>query len=155
MDNAKSITTPMATTTKLDKDDDGKSVDEKVYRGMIGSLLYLTASRPDIMHSVCVCARFQANPKESHLVAVKRILRYLVGTNKLCLIYPMHDSFDLKGYSDADYGGCYIDRKSTSGTVTFLGSSIISWGSKKQATVALPTTESEYIAASLVYSQLL
>ena len=117
---------------------------------MIGSLLYLTASRPNIMHSVCVCARFQANPKESHLVAVKRILLYLIGTSKLYLIYPMFDSFDLKGYSDAYYGGCSIDRKSTSGTATFLGSSIISWGSKKQATIALSTTESEYIAAALV-----
>ncbi|KAK9671145.1 hypothetical protein RND81_12G009200 [Saponaria officinalis] len=155
MEKAKAISTPMATTTKLEKDENGKPVDQTVYRGMIGSLLYLTASRPDIVQSVCVCAIFQADPKESHLIAVKRILRYLICTEKLYLFYPMFDNFDLKGYSDADYGGSSIDRLSTSGTATFLGSSIISWGSKKQATVALSTTESEYIASSLVCSQLL
>ncbi|KAK9756596.1 hypothetical protein RND81_01G108200 [Saponaria officinalis] len=106
MEKAKGISTPMATSTKLDKDEDGKPVDEAVYRGMVGSLLYLTNSRSDIMQSVCLCARFQANPKESHFIAVKRILRYLIDTEKLYLFYLMFDNFDLKGYSDADYGGC-------------------------------------------------
>ena len=80
LEGCKKISTPMATSTKLDADEAGKAVDQKTYRGMIGSLLYLTASRPDIQFSVCLCARFQANPKESHLIAVKRIFRYLSKT---------------------------------------------------------------------------
>jgi hypothetical protein len=88
---------------------------------MIGSLLYLCASRPDIMLSVCMCARFHVDPKEIHLRAVKRIMRYLVYTPKFWLWYPKGSTFDLIGYSDADYVGCKIDRKSTSGTCQFLG----------------------------------
>jgi len=88
MDSAKPMNTPMSSTIQLDKDPSGKSVDQKRYRGMIGSLLYLTASRPDIMFSVCLCARFQADPKESHLTAIKRILRYLLGTPNLGIWYP-------------------------------------------------------------------
>lgn len=114
---------------------------------MIGSLLYLTASRLDIMFSVCLCARFQSCPKESHLTAVKRILRYLVGTTALGLFYPRNTSFDLVGYSDADFAGCRLDRKSTSGTCHFLGHSLISWHSKKQNSIALSTAEAEYVAA--------
>jgi hypothetical protein len=110
-----------------DLDTGGKSVDQKVYQSMIGSLLYLCASRPDIMLSVCMCARFQANPKEVHLRAVKRILRYLVYTPKFGLWCPKGSTFDLIGYSDADWAGCKIDRKSTSGTCQFLGRSLVSW----------------------------
>jgi uncharacterized membrane protein YciS (DUF1049 family) len=155
MENAKPASTPMATTTKLGKDEDGTSVDESMYRGMIGSLLYLTASRPDIMFSVCLCARFQSAPKESHLIAVKRILRYLIGTKELYLWYPLECNFDLIGYSDADYAGSLVDRKSTSGMATFLGPCIVAWASKKQNTVALSTAESEYISAAQLCSQLL
>jgi hypothetical protein len=124
--NAKAYGTPMSPSTKLDKDEKGKPVDVKLYRGMIGSLLYLTASRPDIMFSVCLCARFQSCPKESHLIAVKRIFRYLLGTIDLELWYPKSNSFDLISYTDADFAGCKIDRKSTSGTCHFLGHSLIS-----------------------------
>jgi hypothetical protein len=113
MKNAKPIKTPMGTNGHLDLDTGGKYVDQKVYRSMIGSVLYLCASRPDIMLSVCICARFQANPKEIHLRAMKRIMRYLVYTR---LWYPKGSTFDLIGYSDADYAECKIDRKSTSGT---------------------------------------
>jgi hypothetical protein len=116
MKNAKPIKTPMGTNGHLDLDTGGKSIDEKVYRSMIGSLLYLCASRPDIMLSVCMCARFQAKPKEIHLRAMKRIMRYLVYTPKFGLWYPKGSTFDLIGYSDADYAGCKIDRKSTSET---------------------------------------
>jgi hypothetical protein len=116
MKNAKSIKTPMGTNGHLDLDTGGKSVDQKVYRSMIGSLLYLCASRPDIMLFVCMCARFQANPKEVHFRAMKRIMRYLVYTPKFGLWYPKGSTFDLIRYSDADYVGCKIDRKSTSGT---------------------------------------
>ncbi|XP_074266867.1 secreted RxLR effector protein 161-like [Silene latifolia] len=150
MEKARSMSTPMASTTKLVKDEEGKSVDETTYRGMIGSLLYLTASRPDIMFSVCICARFQSCPTESHMTAVKRILRYLVGTSKLYLWYPIDRNFDLKGYSDQTMR-VFIDRKSTSGIATFVGPCIISWASKKQNSVALSTAESEYIAAALRY----
>src|SRR5688500_19877219 len=105
----------METNGHLDLDTGGKSLDQKVYRSMIGSLLYLCASRPDIMLSVCMCARFQSDPKESHLTTVKRILRYLAYTTKFGLWYPRGSTFDLIGYSDADWAGCKINRKSTSG----------------------------------------
>ena len=116
MENSKEAKTPMSTNTKLDKDENGIDVDQKMYRGMIGSLLYLTASRLDIMFSVCLCVKYQAAPKESHLIAVKRIFRYLHGTTELGLFYPKNTNLELIGYSDADYAGCKTDRKSTSRT---------------------------------------
>ena len=112
--------TPMATTTKLDQDDPGKCVDIKSYRGMIGSLLYLNASKPDIMFSTCLCARFQANPKESHLISVKHIFIYLKGTPNLGIWYPKGRGFDLVGYTNSDFAGCRIDQNSTSGSCQFL-----------------------------------
>jgi hypothetical protein len=122
---------------------------------MIGSLLYLCASRPNIMLSICMCARFQSNPRECHLVAVKRILRYLVSTPCFRIWYPKGSTFDLIGYSDSDYVGCKDDRKSTSGTCQFLGRSLVSWSSKKQTSVALSTVEAEYVAAGQCSAQLL
>ncbi|WVZ80762.1 hypothetical protein U9M48_028215 [Paspalum notatum var. saurae] len=152
MENTKPVKTPMTTKGHLDpyEGDKGKSIDQKLYRSMIGSLLYLCASRTDIMLSVCMCARFQANPKESHLVAVKRILRYLVHTPWL-----VGSTFDLLGYSDSDHAGCKVDRKSTSGTCQFLGRSLVSWSSKKQNSVALSTAEAEYVAVGACCAQLL
>ncbi|XP_072149570.1 secreted RxLR effector protein 161-like [Setaria viridis] len=155
MENAKPIKTPMPTNGHLDLNEDGKSVDQKVYQSMIGSLLYLCASRPNIMLSVCMCARFQANPKECHLMAVKRILRYLVHTPNLSLWYPKGSTFNLLGYFDLDYAGCKVDRKSTSGTCQFLGRSLVSWSSKKQNSIALSTAEAEYVAAGACCAQLL
>jgi hypothetical protein len=155
MKNAKPMKTPMGTNGHLDLDSGGKSVDQKVYRSMIGSLLYLCASRPDIMLSICMCARFQANPKEVHLRAMKRIMRYLVYTPKFGLWYPKGSTFDLIGYSDADYAGCKIDRKSTSGTCQFLGRSLVLWASKKQNSVALLTAKAEYIVVGHCCAQLL
>jgi hypothetical protein len=152
--NAKPIKTPIGTNGHLDLGTGGKSVDQKVYWSMIGSLLYLCASRPDIMLSVCMCARFQANSKEIHHRAMKRIIRYLVYTPKFGW-YPKGSTFDLIGYSDADYGGCKIDRKSTSGACQFLGRSLVSWASKKQNSVALSTDEAEYVAAGHCCAQLL
>jgi hypothetical protein len=154
MKNGKPIKTPMGTNGNLDLDMRGKSVDQKVYWSMIGSLLYLCASRPDIMLSVCMCASFQANPKEVYLRAVKRIMRYLVCTPKFGLWYPKGSTFDLIGYSDADWAGCKIDRKSTSGTCQFLGRSMVSWASKKNS-VAPSTAEAEYIAIGHCCAQLL
>jgi hypothetical protein len=107
------------------------------------------------MLSVCMCARFQSDPKECHLVAVKRILRYLVATPCFGIWYPKGSTFDLIGYSDSDYAGCKVDRKSTSGTCQFLGRSLVSWSSKKQTFVALSTGEDEYVAAGLCCAQLL
>jgi hypothetical protein len=155
MKDVKPIMTPMGTNGHLDLDTEGKSVHQKVYRSMIGSLLYLCASRPDIMLSVCMCARFQADPKEVHLRAMKRIMRYLVHTSKFGLWYPKGSSFHLIGYSDADWAGCKIDRKSTSGTCQFLGRSLVSWASKKQNSVALSTSKAEYITAGHCCAQLL
>jgi hypothetical protein len=155
MKDAKPVKTPMGTDGHVDLNKGGKSVDQKAYRSMIGSLLYLCASRPDIMLSVCMCARYQSDPKECHLVAVKRILRYLVSTPCFGIWYPKGSTFDLIGYSDSDYAGCKVDRKSTSGTCQFLGRSLVSWSSKKQTSVALSTAEAEYVAAGQCCAQLL
>ncbi|KAI3702729.1 hypothetical protein L6452_28481 [Arctium lappa] len=125
------------------------------YRSMIGSLMYLTASRPDIMFPVCVCARFQVRPKQSHYQAVKRIFRYLKGQPRLGLWYPHDSSFDLLAYLDSDLGGANLDRKSTSGGCQFLGARLVSWQCKKQTTVSTSTTEAEYITAASCCSQIL
>jgi hypothetical protein len=126
MEEYKPIKTLMPSNGHLDLDEGGKPVDQTLYHSMIGSLLYLTASRPDIMFSVCMCARFQACPKEPHLSAVKIILRYLKHTPSIGLWYPKGARFQLVGYSDSDYAGCKIDRKSTSGGCHLLGRSLVS-----------------------------
>jgi hypothetical protein len=145
MDMAKPIKTPMGTNGHLDLDMGGKSVDQMVYHSIIGSLLYLCSSRPDIMLSVCIYARFQVAPKECHMRAVKRIMRYLVLTPNLGLWYLKGSHFDIIGYSDADYAECKVDRKSTSGTYQFLGRSLVSWSSKKQNSIALSMAKAEYV----------
>jgi hypothetical protein len=155
MADSKPIKTPMALNGHLDLNEEGKSVDQKVFRSMIGFLLYLCASRPDIMLSVCMCARFHANSKECHLMAVKRIFRYLVYTPNLGLWYPKGSTFDLLGYSDSDYAGCKVDRKSTTGSCQFIGWSLVSWSSKRQNSVALSTAEAEYVAVGACCAQLL
>ncbi|XP_075079875.1 secreted RxLR effector protein 161-like [Nicotiana tabacum] len=136
-------------------DEIGSPVNQTMYRGIIGSLLYLTSSRHDIVFSVGLCARFQPNPKESHLKDAKRILRYLKGTQDLVLYYPSGDSFNLIGYADTDYASHLMDRKSTSGMAHFLRSCLISWGTRKQNSVALSTAEAEYVAAASSCAQLL
>ncbi|KAI3814270.1 hypothetical protein L1987_19020 [Smallanthus sonchifolius] len=127
----------------------------QLYRGMIGSLMYLTASRPDILFDVYLCSRFQSQPKESHMIAVKRIFRYLKGKPRLGLWYSKQQSFDFKAYTDSDYGGCKLDRKSTSGGCQFLGDRPVSWQCKKQSTVSVSTCEAEYITAVSGCSQIL
>ena len=116
----------MATSTYLDLDEKGKSVDELKYRGMIGSLLYLIAIRPDIMLSVFLCSMYQANLKESHLTVVKRIIKYLKCTTNVGLWYPKGTSLSVISFLDFDFPGCKLDRKSTSGTCHLLGSSLVS-----------------------------
>jgi hypothetical protein len=123
MKDAKPAKTPMGTNGHINLNKGGKFFDQKVYRSMIGPLFYLCASRLDIMLSVCMCARYQSDPKECHLVAVKRILRYLVSTPCFGIWYPKGSTFDLIGHSDSNYVGCKVDRKSTSGTCQFLGRS--------------------------------
>ncbi|GJU01735.1 retrovirus-related pol polyprotein from transposon TNT 1-94 [Tanacetum coccineum] len=121
LEESKPMKTPMSSDTKLTKDKECESVDSTKYQGMIGSLLYLTASRPDIMFSVCLCARFQEAPKTSHLEAVKRIFRYIKGTTHLGLWYPKGTGIEIVVYADSDHAGDYVDRKSTSGICTFVG----------------------------------
>ncbi|GJT86883.1 putative ribonuclease H-like domain-containing protein [Tanacetum coccineum] len=139
--DVKTASIPMETQKLLLKDEDGEEVDVHLYRSMIGSLMYLTSLRPDIMFAVCACARYQANPKISHLHAIKRIFRYLKGQPKLGLWYPKDSTFDLIAYTDSDYVGASLDRKSTIGGCQFLGSILISWQCKKQIVVANSTTE--------------
>nr|GFA12841.1 hypothetical protein [Tanacetum cinerariifolium] len=115
------VPTPMVEQAKLKLNLDGKPVDHTDYRSMIGSLMYVTSSRPDIMFATCMCARYQDNPNEHHVSAVKRIFRYFKGTINLGLWYPKDYGFDLTAYSDADHAVCHLDRKSTSGSVQFLG----------------------------------
>lgn len=153
--DAKPIDTPIGTSSTLDADEFGSMVNATMYRGIIGSLLYLTTNRPDIVFSVGMCARFQSYPMESHLKAAKRILRYLKGSECLALYYPTGDCFDLVGYVDVDFARYLVDRKSTSGMAHFLGNSLISWGIKKQNSVALSTVEADYVAAAACCSQLL
>ena len=138
MENLKPINAPMGTSTNLDADLEGKIVDVKQFRGMIGSLLYLTSSRPDIQFCVCLCVRFQASPRESHLTTIKKI-RYLTGTQDIRLWYPTNFSLDLVANTDADHAGSRLDRKSTSGYCQFLGGCLVSWVLKKQHSVALST----------------
>ena len=155
MEDSASARTPSSIAVKLGASDSSIKVDVTSYRGMIGSLLYLTASRPDIMYATCLCARFQADPRDLHLVAVKRILRYLKGTPNLGIWYPKDSGFNLVGYTDSDYAGSVVDRKSTSGSCQFLGNRLISWYSKKQQTVSNSTAEAEYIAAGSCCAQIL
>ncbi|GJW78220.1 uncharacterized mitochondrial protein-like protein [Tanacetum coccineum] len=151
----KTASTPMETQKPLLKDEDGEEVDVHMYRSMIGSLMYLTSSRPDIMFAVCACARYQVNPKVSHLHAVKRIFRYLKGQPKLGLWYLKDSPFDLVAYTDSDYAGASLDRKSTTGGCQFLRCRLISWQCKKQIVVANSTTKAEYVAASSCCGQVL
>ncbi|GJR36278.1 retrovirus-related pol polyprotein from transposon TNT 1-94 [Tanacetum coccineum] len=144
----KTASTLIETNKALLKDEEAEDVDVHLYRSMIGSLMYLTASRPDIMFVVCACARFQVTPKFLHLHAVKRIFRYLKGQPKLGLWYSRDLPFNLEAFSDSDYAGASLDRKSTTGGCQFLGKRLISWQCKKQTIVANSTTEAEYVAAA-------
>jgi hypothetical protein len=155
MEDSKAMATPMSTTTTLNADEEGEHVDQKKYRSLIGSLLYLTEMRPDIQFSVCLCPRFQASPRTSHRQAVKRIFRYFRHTPDFGLWYSASPSLALHGFSDADFARCRLDRKSTSGTCRFLGYSLVSWSSRKQSSVAQSTTEAEYVATASCCSQLI
>ncbi|GKB63037.1 hypothetical protein Tco_0919223 [Tanacetum coccineum] len=155
LEDSKPIKTPMSFETKLTRDEDGESVDDTKYRGMIGILFYLTASRSDIMFSVCLCAHFQEDPKSSHLEAVKRIFRYIKRTTHLGLWYPKGTGVETIVYADSDHAGDYVDRKSTSGVWTFMRCCLTSWFSKNQTTLAISITEAEYVSAKKACQQAL
>nr|GEY48699.1 hypothetical protein [Tanacetum cinerariifolium] len=131
------VDNPMVEKPILDEDKKGKAVDPSHYHGMIGTLLYLTASRPDLQFSICMCARYQARPTEKHLHAVKKIFRYLRGTVNQGLWYPKDSSIALTAFADADHAGCQDTRHSTSGSLQFLGDRLISWSSKRQKSAAI------------------
>ncbi|GKC47058.1 retrovirus-related pol polyprotein from transposon TNT 1-94 [Tanacetum coccineum] len=154
-DSCDPVDTPMVEKSKLDKDKEGKSVDPSHYRGMIGTLLYLTASRPDLQFAICMCARYQALPTEKHLNAVKRIFRYLKGTVNRGLWYPKDSLIALIAFADADHAGCQDTRRSTSGSMQFLGDRLVSWSSKRQKSAAISSTEAEYIAMSGCCAQII
>ncbi|GKD12150.1 hypothetical protein Tco_1196557, partial [Tanacetum coccineum] len=147
------VGTPMEIKDKLDLDQNGSPVDATKYRSMIGALMYLTSSRPDIVHATCLCARYQAKPTEKHLKEVKRIFRYLRGTVNMDLWYTKDSGFKLTRFSDADYAGCKNTFKSTSGGAQFLGKKLVSWSSKKQDCIALSTAEAEYVSLSACCAQ--
>nr|GEX65523.1 uncharacterized mitochondrial protein AtMg00810-like [Tanacetum cinerariifolium] len=151
----KSASTPIDSKKPLLKDSDGEDIDVHTYRSMIGSLMYLTSSRPDIMFPKCACVRFQVTPKASHLHAVKRIFRYLKDKPHLGLWYPKDSPFVLVAYSDNDYAGASLDIKSTTGGCQFLRCRLISWQCKKQTVVATSSTEAEYVAATSCCAQVL
>ncbi|KAL8244073.1 hypothetical protein R6Q59_010331 [Mikania micrantha] len=146
--DSKPASTPMTACPVLTSDSDGEDVDKLLYRSMIGSLMFLTASRPGIMFLVCKCSIYQANPKASRLVAVKRIFRYLIGKPRLGLWYPKNSEFKLFAYSYSDFGGCNLDRKTSTGGCQYLGDRLVSWQCKKQKTISTSTSEVEYVAAS-------
>ncbi|GJU29739.1 retrovirus-related pol polyprotein from transposon TNT 1-94 [Tanacetum coccineum] len=155
MESCDPVDTPMVEKSKLDEDTQGKAVDPTHYRGMVGTLMYLTSSRPDLVYAVCMCARYQARPTEKHLHAVKRIFRYLRGTVNRGLWYSKDSAIALTAFADADHAGCQDTRRSTSGSMQLLGDRLVSWSSKRQKSAAISSTEAEYIALSGCCAQVL
>ncbi|GKE46133.1 hypothetical protein Tco_1477391, partial [Tanacetum coccineum] len=145
----------MATKPKLDADLSGTLVDQTNYHSKIGSLMYLTSSRPDIVQAVCYYARYQARPTEKHLKEVKRIFRYLRGTINMGFWYPKDSSFELTDFLDADHAGCIDTHKSTSGGIQFLGNMLVSWKLKKQDCTVMSSAEAEYVALSASCAQVM
>lgn len=155
MADCKPVSTPMETGCKLTKSDDSLEVNQSEYRSMIGSLLYLTASRSDLMFAVCLVSSFQSAPKQSHLNAVKQIFRYIQGRQDYGLWYPRNNDFTLVGFTNSDWASCLDDRKSTNGAAFFLSDCLVAWHSKRQDCVTLSTAESEYIATTACCTQLI
>nr|GEW48767.1 copia protein [Tanacetum cinerariifolium] len=155
MDSCDPVDTPMVDRLKLDEDPLGIPVDQNRFCSMVESLMYLTASRPDLVFVVCMCARYQASPTKKHLEALKRVFRYLRGTINWGLWYLKDTAMALMAYADADHAGCQDTRRSTSGSAQFLGDKLVSWSSKKQMSTTISTTEAEYIAMSGCCAQIL
>ena len=147
MQDCKPVLTPMEQNLKLSKFEGGEKVDSTTYRQLIGSLIYLTNTRPDLSYAVSILSRFMQEPRDSHWNAAKRVLRYIQGTKDFGLIYTKTKNIVLGGYSDADFAGTIDDQASTSGYLMNMGSATVSWSCKKQATVATSSVEAEYISA--------
>ncbi|GJR11144.1 retrovirus-related pol polyprotein from transposon TNT 1-94 [Tanacetum coccineum] len=155
MEKCDCIGTPMATKPKLDANLSGKLIDLTDYHSKIGSLMYLTSSRPDIVQAVCYCARYQTRPTEKHLKEVKRIFRYLRGTINMGVWYPMDSGFELIAFSYVDHAECIGTRKSTSGRIQFLSAKLVSWMSKKQDCTAMSSAKAKYVALSASCAQVM
>jgi hypothetical protein len=154
MENSNSVKNPIVPGTKLSKDEGGNKVDATLFKQMVGSLMYLTITRPDLMYGVSLISRYMSRPTMSHWLAAKRILRYLKGTTELGIFYTKNEGCSkLLAFTDSAYAGDLDDRRSTSGYVFMIGSGAVSWSSKKQPVVTLSTTEAEYIAAALCACQ--
>ena len=141
------VSTPTKFGLKLNKDHEGKKVDSTLYKQIVGSLMYLIVTRPDIMYSMSLISRYMENPTEIHLLVAKRILRYLQEPRDFGLFYKKGEKLELFGFTDSDYAGDQDDRRSTSGYVFMLATGVVSWSSKKQQIVSLSTSEVEFIAA--------
>lgn len=148
MTDCKPCSTPVDTTSKLSSTDGSRVADPTDYRSLAGTLQYLTFTRPDIQYAVQQVCLHMHDPRESHLTALKRILRYVRGTMELGLHIRTSSSHDLVAYSDADWARCPDTRKSTSGYAVFLGDNLVSWSSKRQQTVSRSSTEAEYRAVA-------
>ena len=155
MEDYKLVSTPMITGCRLRKDDTSPEVKQKLYRSMIGSLLYVTTSRPNVLHAVGLVRRYQAAPRENHLLAIKMIFRYLKGTTDFGLWYPKWRELTLLAYTDAGWASDIDDKKSTSGGAFFLGECLVAWLRRKQSSVYFSTAEAEYIAAGAYCMQIL
>ncbi|GKD96029.1 hypothetical protein Tco_1379926, partial [Tanacetum coccineum] len=155
MKSSDPVDTPMVEKSKLDEDPQGKAVDPTHYCGMVGTLMYLTANRPDLTFVVCMCAWYQAKPTEKHLHAVKRIFKYLPGTINRGLWYPKDSSIALTAYADTDHASCQDTRRSTYGSMKLLGDRLVSWSLKRQKSTIISSREAKYIALSDCYAQVL
>ncbi|XP_061989507.1 uncharacterized mitochondrial protein AtMg00810-like [Rosa rugosa] len=155
MEHANPVVTPCITCLKLSKNGEGKSVNSTMFRSLVDNLMYLIATRPDIMYAVSLVSRFMEKPYANHWEAAKRFLRYVIGTIDYGIFYQANVPVNLVGYTDSDLAGSIDDNKSTSGYVFSLRSGAISWSSKKQPIVALSTTEAEYIAGAYAGCQVL
>ena len=148
LDDCNPISTPVECGVKLSKHDEAEKVDPTLFKSLVGSLRYLTCTRPDILYAVGLVSRYMENPITTHFKAAKRILRYIKGTIDFGLFYSISNDFKLVGYSDSDWGGDTDDRKSTSGFAFFMGNTAFTWMSRKQPIVTLSTCEAEYVAAT-------
>ncbi|XP_048234366.1 secreted RxLR effector protein 161-like [Ricinus communis] len=155
MEKCKPVTTPLVTNQKLSKNNGNNQADACTFRSIVGGLLYLTATRPDIMFLVSLLSRFMHSPSQTHLCAAKRVLRYLKGTLDEGIWYNRHKNIILEGYVDSDCAGSVDDSKSTTGYIFLFGNGAFSWNSKKQDVVAQSSTEAEYIAAATTVNQAL
>lgn len=148
MEDANPVGTPMECGSKLSKHEKGENMDPTLYKSLVGSLRYLTCTRPDILYVVGVVSRYMEAPTTTHFKAAKRILRYIKGTTNFGLHYYSSNNYNIVGYSDSDWSGDLDDRKSTTGFVFFMGDTAFTWMSKKQPIVTLSTCEAEYVAAT-------